>query len=379
MATEGTPPVRDRPRLVQVLLVLASLLAVVAIFSAWIERQALDTDEWVETSTRLLEEDEIRAALSQFTMDELYAEVDVEADLKQRLRPELQPLAAPIAAALRSAGQQAADRVLASPKFQGVWEEANRAAHRQLIDIVEGRGPIAEQGGAAELDLRALLIEVAQELGLSGKRLEKLPPTVAQLQIMRADQIESAQTIASAIKGIAILSTLGTLLLLAAAIYFAGSRRWAAVLGAGIGLIVAGIIVLILRKITGGVVVDALASPAAEPAADQTWSIGTSLLRSIAWNVVILGLLFALAGWLSSPAESARAARRTIAPVLRDHLAIVIVVLAVPLAIWVLDGADSTRILLMRLALCAFLAVGLAMLHRNVQAEYPDSGGRSGP
>jgi len=371
VAAEGTPADRDRSRLVQVLLVIASLLAMVAIFSAWIERQALDTDEWVETSAALLEKEEIRTALSQYAVDELYAEVDVEADIRRRLPPELKSLASPIAAGLRSAGQQAADRVLASPRFEGVWEEANRGAHGELLDIVEDRGPIAERGGAAELDLRTLLIEVAQELGLSGKRLEKLPPTVAQLRIMRADQIETGQAIASAIKGIAILTTLGTLLLLAAAIYFAGSRRWAAVLGAGVGLVAAGVIVLILRKIAGGVVVDSLASPAAEPAADQAWSVGTSLLRSIAWHVVVLGLLFALAGWLGSPAESARSARRTIGPVLRDHLAIVIVVLAVPLAIWVLDGADSTRVLLMRLALCAFLAVGLAVLHRDAQAEHP--------
>ena len=38
----------------------------------WAERQALDTDNWVDTSTQLLEDEEIREALGAFIVDRVY-------------------------------------------------------------------------------------------------------------------------------------------------------------------------------------------------------------------------------------------------------------------------------------------------------------------
>jgi hypothetical protein len=55
-------PAKGRPhrRLVKALVVVASLLSVFAIFAVWAEREALDTDDWVQTSGRLLENEDIR-------------------------------------------------------------------------------------------------------------------------------------------------------------------------------------------------------------------------------------------------------------------------------------------------------------------------------
>jgi hypothetical protein len=73
MPTESTPPVEAKkvepaspcpnpghPRVVLALLIVATLLTVVGIFSTWINRQALNTDNWVNTSTKLLQNKEIQ-------------------------------------------------------------------------------------------------------------------------------------------------------------------------------------------------------------------------------------------------------------------------------------------------------------------------------
>jgi len=63
MASSQPPEMRHRVK-VRILVILASLLAFLAIFTSWIDRQLLDTNEWVNTSGRLLEDKEISDAVA---------------------------------------------------------------------------------------------------------------------------------------------------------------------------------------------------------------------------------------------------------------------------------------------------------------------------
>ena len=67
---------RGRRRTIKGLVVLGSLLAFLSIFAIWIERQALNTDDWVGTSDRLIQDETIRAAVADYLVDQLYAEVE---------------------------------------------------------------------------------------------------------------------------------------------------------------------------------------------------------------------------------------------------------------------------------------------------------------
>jgi len=58
------------PGIVATLLVVATLIAFLAVFSIWVNRQALNTDNWVDTSGKLLRNDEIRSQLSNYLADE---------------------------------------------------------------------------------------------------------------------------------------------------------------------------------------------------------------------------------------------------------------------------------------------------------------------
>ena len=56
-------PKPGHPRVVVALLLVATLLSVVGIFSAWINRQALNTSNWTSTSSRILEDKKVQREL----------------------------------------------------------------------------------------------------------------------------------------------------------------------------------------------------------------------------------------------------------------------------------------------------------------------------
>ena len=103
----------SQPRLV----VLATLiLAFFAIFSIWANRQALNTDNWVHTSDRLLQNKKVDERLSAYLADQLFANVDVQAELEKALPPQL--------AAAGRARRRRARPAGAADRRTGAWKPA---------------------------------------------------------------------------------------------------------------------------------------------------------------------------------------------------------------------------------------------------------------
>src|SRR5690606_14115264 len=111
---------------IRALIAAGAVLAVLAIVSLWVSRQALETDEWTHTSTELLEEPAVQAAVANLLVDELYANVDVAGELEAALPPRAAVIAEPAAGALRRAAVEVADQALDRPLVQQAWERANR-------------------------------------------------------------------------------------------------------------------------------------------------------------------------------------------------------------------------------------------------------------
>ena len=137
----------QRRTIALVLVVLATLAAFVAIFSVWVNRQLLNTENWTATSSELLERPVIRDRVAAYLVDEMYANVDVAGEIRAALPPRAAPLAGPAAGALRSFAERAARQALARPRAQAAWEDANREAHRMLLRALEGGGPDRVDGG----------------------------------------------------------------------------------------------------------------------------------------------------------------------------------------------------------------------------------------
>ena len=92
------------------------------------------------------------------------------------------------------------------------------------------------------------------------------------------------------------------LALYALAMYLAAGHRRRTLLWVGLSLIFSGLIVLVGRKIGQGQIVSAITSDASiEPAANDAYSVATSLLVQVSSAVMIIGVPVVFSAWLAGP------------------------------------------------------------------------------
>jgi Short C-terminal domain len=366
---------RPHRKTVALLLVAATVLTFVAIFSFWVNRQAMNTDNWVDTSSELLENDEIQTQLATFLVTQLYANVDVEAELREALPPEASALAGPAAGGLRQLAQQVAERALTTPQIQAIWAEANRAAHEQFLTVVGGGGPVVSTGeGEVTLQLGAVVTQIGEQVGVPADLTAKLPEDAGTLKVLDSEQLSTAQEVAQAIRRLPVILTALLILLYGGAIYLARNRRREAVRATGFGFIVAGALALLVRELVGGAVTGSLAKTASvEPAVEASWDIGTSLLVTVAVSAIAFGLLAVVGAWLAGGTAPATALRREAAPYFRERQAAAYGVAA---AIWLALIAWAPIAAFRKpfgiLLFAVLFAVGTEALRRQAIREFPD-------
>jgi hypothetical protein len=367
---------RGRRWAVRGLLAGATILAVVSIFAVWANRQALNADNWADTSSALLENPEIRTQMSGYLVDQVYENVDVSAAIGDRLPARFKSLAGPAAGALRDPAQQTMDRALARPRLQQAWKEANRLTAQQFINIAEGKSAaVTSSGNAVILDLRVLVTDLATRIGLPRSVADKIPPGAGRIKIMSSSDVSTVQNGVAALRGLAAVLPALAIAMLALAVYLAPGRRRQTLLFAGLDLMAAGLVVLLARRALGGYIVDSLTSTAAvKPAADAAWSIATQMLRDISQASIVIGIPLVAAAWLAGPRGPAVAIRRALAPSLRDRPGVSYGVLALLLLLVIAWGPiPATRMVLPVLVMIGLAAAGLATLRRQTAAEFPAS------
>ena len=191
---------RSHRKLVVAILVVATLLGLVSVLSIWVKRQALETDTWTNTSTKLLENQEVNEALSAYMVEALYENVDVQGKLAGALPPAAKPLAGPAAAGLRQLADDLASKALSRPRVQALWSEANRNAHELFLELVEGGGDtLSSEGGAVALDLGLIVERLGAQLGVDVA--DKLPPDAARIELVKSDQLSTAQRRGKGVEG----------------------------------------------------------------------------------------------------------------------------------------------------------------------------------
>ncbi len=358
----------------RVILVIATVLAIFAIFAVWANRQLMNPTNWAKTSTALLQKQTIRTALSGYLIDQLYANVDVQAQLKSGLPPQLAPLAGPISGALHNLAEQGAEKALEAPRVQSAWENANRTADLALVAIVKGGGSRVQiNGGTVSLNLREIVAKLATRLGLPSGIAEKLPPSVANLKIVTSDQLGLARNLAKALHALALLLTILTFALYVLAMYLARGHRRRTLLWVGSSLVFAGLIVILGRKIGQGQLVSAITTDASiEPAANDAYSVATSLLVQVASAAIIIGIPVILSAWFAGPARWAVSARRFLAPHFRERPGLAYWITAGLLALVFIWGPiPATRNPLEMLLFTILAFAGTYVLSNQIAEEFP--------
>ena len=361
---------------VRVLLALATLITIFGAFAVWANRQVLDANNWSNTSTEMLAHPAIRTALSEYLVNQVYANVNVAGDLQGALPPALKPLAGPASGALRGAAQNVADQVLGLPRVQDAWRAANKVAAQQFINIVEGKSKAVKlQGNQVVLDLRPIMVDVADTVGLPASLVDKVPPGAAQLKVLKSNQIKTVQSAVKLVRGLAIILPAIALILFALAVWFSEGRRRHALFFVGVDLLVAGIFVLVARNLGDHYVTTKLAQgESVRPAVNAAYTIGTDMLRDIAGAVLLFGIVILFAAALAGPKRPAVAIRRATAPWLRNRPGVAYGVLTVILLLIVLWGPiPATRKVIPVLIIFALAFLGLHALRVQTAKEFPEA------
>lgn len=260
------------------LILIASIALALAIPSIWAKDQALNSSQWATTSGKLLEDESIRRAVSDFLVDQLLGKGTARS---HKIKYEW-------------ARKQIFD-ALGSDEVIALWVEANRQTHKALITVVEeGDDKSLSRDGNLVLNLNQIARKVARKVGVN---TSKLPATKFEVEIFTTKEVKTARDIDSTINNASLILPLAALALYLLAVVFASGRRLIALLGCGISIAVAGAFVLIARDITGDLLTnDITSTDMTKKAADSIWSITTTLLEEDAQKAIYLGFaIFAIA------------------------------------------------------------------------------------
>lgn len=363
-----------------ILIVLGTLILIVSSLTVWVKRQALDTNAWTNTSARLLQNDDVRQALSVYIVDQLYKDGNVQGRLQQQLPPNLSGLAGPIAGALREPAQTAVNRFLERPRVQTAWKDVNRAAHRQLIAILENktRSGVSTANGEVTLDLHQFIIDIGTQLGIGTQLSSRLPANAGRVTIMKSDQLKAAQDALKIIKALSWILIFVALACFGGAIWLAepGKRRDALRIVAG-AFVLVGILLLVIRKVAESYIVNALTSgESIRKAADATWLIGTSLLAQVAWSFILYGVVALIGVILTGSYSWARRFRAWLGPMLRDYAGASWAILGAVFLLLILWGpTPAFHTWLGVLILAGVIAIGFEAFRRFTVAELGKNGG----
>jgi hypothetical protein len=356
----------------RVLLVLAAFLLIVGCLGVWAHRQLLNTDNWVHTSSALLRDPAIQNATAAYLADQVASNVTAR-DLEAKLPDRLKPFAPQAAAALSELSERIAKRALKSGAFQSIWKTTNRLTHEQFINLVEGdKSKLINR--FVVLDLRPMIGKLGSRIGLGDQFVNQLPEDQGRIEIISQDDVDGLRKAVDVLNTVAWWATFLSIVFFSLAVYLVPSERRRGMLMT-VGFTVAGtaLLVLVVRRIAGHSVVQAVTDGgAAEPAAAATWRIATTMLQHIGQAVFGLGIVIAAAAIFAGPAKWAVKARGWIAPVLHDHRPAVWGTAAVVILI-VLAWAPlpAMRSALGAVFFVALLTGGLYALERQVEREFP--------
>jgi len=356
-----------------VLVVLATIIGIVSALNVWVKRQALNTDHWTNASSQLLEDDKIRGALSVYLVNQLYQNSNVTKRLQERLPPALDPLAPQISLGLEQVAIRATDQLLARPRIQQLWREANRRAHQLFLGVLNGKkGILVSSGGNVVLNLQPILKQLAEQTGLGGRLEGRLPPDAGKITVMKGNQLDTARKTVKVIRAMSYFLFFLMIALYGGAMWIARGRRRTFLMAAGVSVLTVGLLILVVRRYAGDYLVNALTTGTdPKDAINAAWAIGTQLLRNVGINAVIYGLGIMFAAWIAGPSRLATWVRRELAPTMRDHPVVIYGAVAVALFLVLITGPTDAQRIFPLLILFCFAFVGTEILRRQTAREFP--------
>jgi hypothetical protein len=202
---------------------------------------------------------------------------------------------------------------VASPAFASAWNQTIKVAHQQMDRLLSGESKsVVVRGDTVYLDLAPFIVLAKDRLSDAGLTAVSLIPDVhPSVALAKADTLVRAQTAYSTLNTVADVLPWIVLLLLAVGVYLA-RNRFRALVGTGLGIALAMVVLGVALLVARGILVGAV-PPAAAPATASGFDIIVTYLRLGLRALLVLGLVVALAGFLAGRSENAQRIRRSVA------------------------------------------------------------------
>jgi hypothetical protein len=293
----------------RVALVLAGVLLPLAMVSSWSSAILSDNDRYVDAVAPLASDPVVQRAVVDHLTEEtltLFSDRSTgpcgEASAQPPPAGGLGGLASAFLPLAEGPIRAILTGIVASPTFERAWVGANRSAHDQLIDVLNGDDRLVGDG-CVSIDLGAVLAEAVPQLSaLGGSTLAQTKIPVASID---TDDLGTARF------GYAVLNPLGfwlpVLWLLSVLAAFALGRRrlrtlWILAASSAVGMAVLLIGLTAVRS--------ALAGASGDPEVTKAvWDAVASSVRNAALLALGLSIVAAVVGgWLDRPQAPERAA-----------------------------------------------------------------------
>ena len=300
-----------------VLLVLGLLLVPVSVLAVWTHNQLADTDRFVATVGPVLQDPAVQTVVADRVTAEIFAQVDVQQLANQAVDAlAAQGLPAPIAERLHGLTGPLADgtrtfvgdkvqELVASPAFVAAAQQALTLSHQQMAAVLEGQSSaIGIQDGKVVLDLYPFIEAAKQKLVASGFELAaRIPAIHPTIPLFPATTLIRAQTLYHLLDVTATWLPWVTLALLIGGVLLARRRR-RATLVVGIGVMATMFVLALALFAVRGLVVGGVAESSAA-AVSSAFDIVVRFVRAALRTLFVIGLVVALAAWLTGPSTAA--------------------------------------------------------------------------
>jgi hypothetical protein len=204
---------------------------------------------------------------------------------------------------------------------------------------------------------------------------------VANLVILRSNQLKLIQDAGGALKGLAVVLYILVPLLYVTAMVIARGRRRKTLMAVGASGIVAGLIILLIRTLTIRAAANTLTSDdGVRPTIRAVASIATGMLSEIAGAVILVAVVLVIAAWFGGPSRFAVPARRWLAPYLEANpVATYSVVVAVLLLIFIWQPIPATGTPVGMIVFTVLALIGTEALRRQTRVEFRTAAGLREP
>lgn len=311
-----------------VLITLACVLAPLSVASVWASTVLSDTDQYVETVAPIADDPGVQAAIADEVTVAIMDNLDIDAltqealgvlaeqdNMPPRVADALPALAVPLSQGIESFTHSQAERLLASPAFETVWDEVNRVAHTQVVTLLEGNegGAVSAQDDTITLNLGPIIEQVKERLVAQGFELaDRIPAIDRSFVLVESEAITRAQRV------YVVLNALGAWLpfiavgLFAGGVYAAHNRRRALLRGS-LGVVAAMVVLGAGLALARTFYVETTpADILTAQSAGHVFETLVRFLRSSLRAVAVLFLLLAVAAFMSGPSTGAVRARGSV-------------------------------------------------------------------